>query len=136
MLARMLKRPTGSGVGHWLHTFSLHVITGFVAVAAHYAVMYGMLRAGLGAVSASAIGFSAGAATRFVLSYAHIFAPTQGVHAAGARFAVAIAAQLAANSALLAVLTQQGVSVWPAQVATTVLLTVVNYLVYRWWVFR
>jgi putative flippase GtrA len=26
--------------------------------------------------------------------------------------------------------------VWPAQVLTTVLLTVVNYLVYRWWVFR
>jgi putative flippase GtrA len=33
-------------------------------------------------------------------------------------------------------LTQQGIAVWPAQIATTVLLTVVNYLVYRWWVFR
>ena len=107
-----------------------------MAVAAHYALMYAMLRAGFGPVAASAIGFAAGAGTRFVLSYAHIFAPTKGVHAAGARFAVAIAAQLAANSALLAALTQQGVAVWPAQIATTVLLTVVNYLVYRWWVFR
>ena len=77
-----------------------------------------------------------GAFTRFVLSYAHIFAPTRGVHVAGVRFVVAIAAQLAANSALLAAFTQAGVAVWPAQVSTTVLLTVVNYLVYRWWVFR
>jgi putative flippase GtrA len=136
LLKRMLGRPTGGGLVHWLHSFSLHVVTGFVAVAAHYALMYALLRAGFGPVAASACGFVAGAATRFALSYAHIFAPTQGVHAAGARFAVAIAAQLAANSALLASLTQQGVAVWPAQIATTVVLTFVNYLVYRWWVFR
>jgi putative flippase GtrA len=135
-LRRAFGRPSGRGIAHWLHSFSLHVVTGFVAVAAHYALMYGLLRAGQGAVGASACGFVAGAATRFVLSYVHIFAPTQGVHAAGARFAVAIAAQLAANSALLAILTHQGVPVWPAQVATTVVLTFANYLVYRWWVFR
>jgi len=135
-LRRALGRPSGRGVTHWLHSFSLHVATGFVAVAAHYALMYALLRAGQGAVTASACGFVAGAATRFALSYAHIFAPTQGVHAAGARFAIAIVAQLAANSALLAILTQQGIAVWPAQVITTVTLTFANYLVYRWWVFR
>ena len=47
-----------------------------------------------------------------------------------------ILAQLAANSALLAALTREGVAVWPAQVTTTIVLTFVNYLVYRWWVFR
>ena len=78
----------------------------------------------------------AGALTRFALSYAHIFAPTRGVHAAGLRFVVAIAAQLAANTVLLAAFTQAGLAVWPAQVLTTVLLTFVNYLAYRWWVFR
>jgi putative flippase GtrA len=136
-LARaVLRRPSGSGLIHWLHSFSLHLVTGFAAVAAHYALMYALLRAGLAAVPASAIGFLAGALTRFVLSYAHVFSPTSGVHSAGVRFVVAIAAQLAANSALLAALTQAGMSVWPAQVLTTVLLTVVNYLVYRWWVFR
>jgi putative flippase GtrA len=98
--------------------------------------MYALLRAGLAPVPASAIGFLAGALTRFVLSYAHIFSPTRGVHVAGVRFVVAIAAQLAANSALLAAFTHAGIAVWPAQVLTTVLLTVVNYLVYRWWVFR
>ena len=135
-ITRALRRPTGSGITHWLHSFSLHVATGFIAVAAHYALMFVMLRTGLAPVAASAIGFAAGAATRFILSYAHIFEPTRGVHTAGARFAVAIALQLAANSALLGALTQQGIAVWPAQVTTTVLLTIVNYLVYRWWVFR
>lgn len=119
-----------------MHSFSLHVATGFAAVGAHYALMYAMLRAGLSAVPASAVGFVAGALTRFVFSYAHIFAPTRGVDVAGMRFAVAILAQLAANSALLAGLTAAGVAVWPAQITTTILLTFANYLVYRWWVFR
>jgi putative flippase GtrA len=131
-----LRRPSGSGLAHWLHSFSLHVATGFVAVAAHYALMYAVMRAGLAAVPASAVGFMAGASTRFALSYAHIFAPSRGVQTAGLRFAVAIAAQLAANTGLLAALTGAGLTVWPAQVMTTILLTVVNYLVYRWWVFR
>ena len=98
--------------------------------------MYGLMRIGVSPLPASAAGFMAGALTRFVLSYAHVFAPTQGVHAAGLRFIIAIAAQLAANTGLLAALTATGLAVWPAQVLTTVLLTVVNYLVYRWWVFR
>jgi putative flippase GtrA len=58
------------------------------------------------------------------------------VPTAGARFVVAIAAQLAANSVLLAALTDSGIAVWPAQIATTIVLTFANYLVYRWWVFR
>jgi putative flippase GtrA len=132
----VLRRPTGQGVGYWLHSFSLHVATGFAAVGAHYALMYAMLRTGLSPVPASAVGFMAGALTRFVFSYAHIFTPTQGVDVAGVRFVLVILAQLAANSALLAALTAAGAGVWPAQVATTVLLTFVNYLVYRWWVFR
>jgi putative flippase GtrA len=131
-----LQRPRGSGVLHWLHSFSLHVVTGFAAVAAHYALMYAMLRAGLAAVPASAVGFGAGALTRFALSYAHIFTPSAGVHRAGLRFAVVIAVQLLANSALLGALTRGGIDVWPAQVATTIALTFANYLAYRWWVFR
>jgi putative flippase GtrA len=132
----VLRRPSGQGVRHWVHSFSLHVATGFAAVAAHYALMYAMLRTGLAPVPASAVGFVAGALTRFVFSYAHIFTPTQGINVAGVRFVVAILAQLAANSALLAALTTAGLAVWPAQVATTILLTFANYLVYRWWVFR
>ena len=136
LLRLVLSRPRGSGIVHWLHSFSLYVLTGFAAVAAHYALMYVMLRAGLVPVAASAVGFGGGALTRFILAYAHIFTPSAGVHLAGMRFVVAIGAQLAANSALLGALTNAGVEVWPAQVATTILLTFGNYLVYRWWVFR
>jgi putative flippase GtrA len=135
-IKHLLQRPSGEGLLHWIHSFALHVVTGFAAVAAHYLLMYGLMRTGLSPVPASAAGFLAGALTRFVLSYAHVFAPTQGVHAAGLRFVVAIAAQLAANTGLLAALTWIGLSVWPSQVSTTVLLTFINYLVYRWWVFR
>ena len=55
---------------------------------------------------------------------------------ASLRFVVVIALQMLANSALLALLLRAGISLWPAQVATTIVLTFVNYLAYRLWVFR
>ena len=55
---------------------------------------------------------------------------------ASLRFAVVIALQMLANSALLALLLRAGISLWPAQVTTTIALTFVNYLAYRLWVFR
>jgi len=134
---KLLRSPApAAGVLHWIHTFVLHVATGFLAVAAHYAAMYGLLRTGMAAVPASALGFLAGALTRFALSYWHIFSPTRGVAVASMRFVVVIAAQLAANSALLAGLLALGTSLWPAQIGTTIALTFSNYLAYRLWVFR
>jgi putative flippase GtrA len=135
-IRKFLSRPQGGGILHWMHSFSLHVATGALAVAAHYAVMYALVRGGLPGVPASAIGFSAGALTRFALSYWHVFAPSRGMTTAGARFIVAIALQLALNTLLLAGFLQLGWSLWPAQVTTTVLMTFGNYLVYRFWVFR
>jgi putative flippase GtrA len=133
---RFLSRPQGTGVLHWIHSFSLHVATGVLAVAAHYAVMYGLVRGGMQGVPASAVGFGAGALTRFALSYWHVFAPSRGMTTASVRFVVAIAAQLALNTLLLAVFLELGLALWPAQITTTVLTTFTNYLVYRFWVFR
>jgi len=135
---KLLRRPAanGTGVMHWIHSFTLHVATGFVAVAAHYSVMYGFVRAGVAGVPASALGFVAGALTRFALSYWHIFTPSRGVKVATVRFALAILLQLVANSALLAGLLDLGMSLWPAQVTTTIALTFANYLAYRLWVFK
>ena len=136
-IPKLLRSPaSSSGALHWIHTFVLHVATGFLAVAAHYTVMYALLRTGMSGVPASAVGFLAGAVTRFALSYWHIFEPTRGVAVASVRFVVAIAAQLAANSALLAGLLALGTSLWPAQIVTTIALTFGNYLAYRLWVFR
>ena len=135
---KLLRRPApgGGGVLHWMHSFTLHVATGFLAVAAHYSVMYAFVRAGVAGVPASALGFCAGALTRFALSYWHIFTPSRGVKVASVRFALALLLQLVANSALLAGLLDLGMSLWPAQVATTVTLTLANYLAYRLWVFK
>jgi putative flippase GtrA len=41
-----------------------------------------------------------------------------------------------ANTALLGALLATGIGVWPAQIATTILLTFANYAAYRLWVFR
>ena len=135
---KLLRRPAAGGGGllHWIHSFTLHVATGFLAVAAHYSVMYVFVRAGVAGVPASALGFVGGALTRFALSYLHVFSPSRGVKVASVRFLLVIAVQLAANSALLASLLRLGMSLWPAQVTTTIVLTFANYLAYRLWVFR
>jgi len=117
-------------------TFGLHVATGFAAVAVHYGAMWAFMRAGLAPVAASAAGFAGGALARFVLSYAGVFVPTVGVARAGVRFAAAIALQLALNSLGLSALLALGVPVWPAQVTVTILLTFLNFAIYRAWVFR
>jgi hypothetical protein len=52
------------------------------------------------------------------------------------RFLVALAAQMAANTFMLAFFLHNGLSVWGAQITTTVILTFANYLAYRLWVFN
>jgi putative flippase GtrA len=116
--------------------FSLHVLTGFAAVGVHYAMLYVLLQLGVEPLVASGIGFCGGAATRFALAYWRVFAPTHGLTIAGRRFLIALGAQALANTALLALLLEAGLHVWPAQIATTVLLTFGNYAAYRLWVFR
>jgi putative flippase GtrA len=116
--------------------FTLHVLTGFIAVAVHYSMLYLLLQVSMPPLVASAIGFCGGAVTRFVLAYYRVFAPTQGLTAAGWRFVVVIGAGMLANTALLGALLGAGLSVWPAQIATTISLTLGNYIAYRLWVFR
>src|SRR2546430_3586832 len=82
--------------------FSLHVLTGFAAVAVHYGALYALLQLGLSPLVASAIGFCGGALTRFTLSYWRGFAPSHGLTIAGRRFVLPPAAQTVANTSLLA----------------------------------
>lgn len=131
-----LRASHGPGFIHLAHSFSLHVLTGVLAVAAHYGTMYAMLATQPDPLIATTVGFVAGATTRFALSFFRVFAPTLGLRRAGARFLVAITLQAIANTGLLALLLAGGISVWPAQVATTVSLTFVTYAAYRLWVFR
>lgn len=130
---RNLRRAVIIGL---IANFSLHVMTGFAAVAVHYGVLYGLLKLGMAPLIASGVGFCGGAATRFALAYWRVFTPSHGLTTAGRRFVVVIVVQAAANTALLGSLLASGIGVWPAQIATTILLTFANYVVYRLWVFR
>ncbi|MCU0923031.1 MAG: GtrA family protein [Burkholderiaceae bacterium] len=124
-----------TGWRDWIVRFVLHVATGVLAVVAHYAVMALCIRASVAPVAASAIGFVAGALTRFYTAYFHVYSPTTTARAVAPRFVLALAAQFVANAALLGVLMAAGVPVWWAQVITTALLAVATYLVYRLLVF-
>lgn len=129
-------RPAATGLRDWVVRFVLHVATGVLAVLAHYAVMALCMRAGVAPVAASAIGFCAGAVTRFYTAYVHVYSPTTTARAVAPRFVLALAAQFVANAALLDGLIGAGVPVWWAQVMTTGLLAVATYLVYRLLVFK
>jgi putative flippase GtrA len=120
----------------WSWRFALHVVTGLVCVAVHYGIMALLLSAGIGPVLSSGLGFVAGAITRFVTAYYKVFAPGSTVVRTLPRFIMALAAQGLLNSLLLLLLLEVGLPVWYAQVGATGLMTVLNYLVYRLWVFR
>lgn len=125
-----------AGWRDWIVRFVLHVATGVLAVLAHYAVMALCMRSGVAPVAASAIGFVAGALTRFYTAYVHVYSPTATARAVAPRFVLALTAQFLANAALLNGLMAAGVAVWWAQVITTALLSVATYLVYRLLVFK
>ena len=119
-----------------MRSFAFHCATGLLAVAAHYAVMWLLLRFGVNAVAASAVGFLCGAAVRFLFAHFAVFAPAQRVRATLAKFGMLLLVQLGSNSLLLTALVAMDVPVWWAQVAVTIFLTFINYAVYRLWVFK
>jgi putative flippase GtrA len=125
-----------NSIHDWIVRFARHVLTGALAVLVHYGLMSLALHAGISPLIASSIGFIGGAIVRFLTAYFHVFAPSESVGFALPRFLLALAAQWALNALLLAGLMQTGLSVWVAQISTTILLTFVNYAVYRLWVFR
>lgn len=120
----------------WIYSFYLHVIAGFIATAAHYFVMFVLIQFGMTGLLASMFGFCAGAITRFLLSYFHVFSPTAGFRKAMFRFVLALFIQMMANSLLLGTLMTSGLSVWKAQIVTTVALTIFTYIGSKLWVFR
>lgn len=120
----------------WVREFALHVLTGILTVVAHYSVMWLLVRSGMAAVPASGIGFLAGATTRFVLSYTKVFSPLDTVPVTLARFLVALGFQWLANITLLDLFLFAGLRLWLSQISTTIILTFVNYLAYRLWVFK
>ncbi len=133
VLIRFFKRRSAND---WKVQFFQHLVTGAVATAAHYIVMWLALSFQLFPVFATSIGFLAGASTRFLFSYFHIFEPERDVIKALPLFILALGLQMAANAGLLTLLLSVNLSVWPSQVLATGMLTVFNFLAYKYWVFK
>lgn len=127
---------TPGGSSSWKVQFFQHLITGVIATAAHYVVMWFALRLQLWPVLATTIGFTAGATTRFFFSYFHIFEPERDVIRALPHFVMALGLQMMLNAALLTLFLALNLSVWPAQVLATGTTVVTNFLIYKFWVFK
>ena len=120
----------------WKVQFFQHLITGIIATAAHYMVMWLILLVDIPPAIATSIGFVAGATTRFLFSYYHIFEPERNWSTALPFFIFALAMQMGLNVFLLTVFISLNIPLWPSQIITTILLTTFNFLVYRYWVFK
>jgi len=120
----------------WKIQFIQHLVTGVMAMAAHYAVMWVALSFQVLPVLATTLGFILGATTRFIFSYFHIFEPERDVVNAVPHFVLALALQMVINAGLLALFLSINLPVWPAQLLTTGLLAGFNFIVYKFWVFK
>ncbi len=130
-----MPRPKIAQLQSLLANFVLHCVTGAVAVLVHYSLMYLALAIGATALIASSIGFLGGAISRFFLSYHQVFNPSRPRSSAAVHFVVSLGIQFVLNGVVLSGFLAIGIAVWPAQIATTILLTIVNYAMYRLWVF-
>ncbi|MDZ4731401.1 MAG: GtrA family protein [Xanthomonadales bacterium] len=112
------------------------MLSGGLATAAHYFIMWCALSFQSRPVVATSVGFFAGATVRFFFSYFHIFEPERNVIDALPHFILSLLLQMILNAALLAILLTFTTMVWPAQVMTTIGLTILNFLMYKYWVFK
>jgi putative flippase GtrA len=118
-----------------MRQFFLHVITGFLAVLLHYAVMSQLLEENYSPVIASSGGFVFGALTRFFMAYFHVFSPKSSIAHTLSKFILCLVIQAFLNFLLLKAFIGLSMPIWWSQIFTTGSLTVINYVVYRVWVF-
>ncbi len=114
----------------------LHVITGCVATAVHYGVMAATLNWTSSAISASSIGFMAGAFTRFLSAHKIVFSGDRLLLPAVVRFVISILLQMFLNGLLLNSILLITSYLWIAQIITTGMMIFFNFVVYKNWVFK
>lgn len=119
----------------WVRRFVLHVITGFLSVIGHYGVMALLLKTGYTPVIASSGGFVFGALTRFFTAYFHVFSPKNTVSQTLPKFILSLALQAVLNFFYYRVLSNFPCWSGGRKYFTTITMTVINYVVYRAWVF-
>lgn len=136
--------PLSAFIRTHFKAFSLHSLTGVLSVMAHYGVMYALITQGVSALFATFIGFFFGAAIKFYFSHTTIFPNNRSHRDALIRFSFALILQAGLNVILFKIfshlpyptsLTNIIDATWFAQILSTGVQTVINYLVYRYWVF-
>lgn len=115
-----------------------YIASGLASTAAHYVVMVALVQwAGWWEVAASSAGFLAGAAVKYPLNYWVVFKSNAQHGHALVRFAIGLAVGFLLNGAILAaLLATLDAHYLVSQVLTTGVVTVVNYLLARNWIFR
>lgn len=116
--------------------FLLHLATGVVATAVHYAVMAAALIWISSAAMASSVGFLAGALTRFLTAHKVVFLGPRRLWPTVARFVMSLLIQLALNAFFLNFFLLFTNHLWLAQAITTGLMVTFNFIVYKKWVFK
>jgi putative flippase GtrA len=129
-LARSLRREFVQATGY--------VMSGFAATGSHYAVMVALVQwAGWWEVAASSAGFLAGALVKYPLNYWVVFQSSTAHGRALVRFAIGLGIGFALNGAILALLLATlDVHYLVSQVLTTGVVTLLNYLLARNWIFK
>ncbi|MBB4198319.1 polysaccharide synthesis protein GtrA [Rhodoblastus sphagnicola] len=118
--------------------FSSFLIVGGLSTSAHYAVMIGLKELVHAPVIPSTLtGYVVGGVVNYILNRRHTF-DTQRTHAeAGWRFAVVAAGGFFLTWALMAMLTGAlGIPYILAQMFTTGVVLVYNFIAHRLWTFR
>jgi putative flippase GtrA len=118
--------------------FLIFAALGALGTLAHYAVLIGLVEAGLaGPAVATAFGATVGAVVNYVLSRTIAFRSTRAHREALPRFLLVAGIGILLNPLLLAALI--GLTGWPylvAQVLVTLGLLAVNYAIHSRWTFR
>jgi putative flippase GtrA len=127
-----------SFIARHMRSFPVYVGSGGVATASHYIVTIAAVELFSAApVVASAGGFAVGAGVKYWLNYAVAFRSRARHASAMTRFAVMLAAMLALNTLIFALLQRGlGLHYLLAQAITTILLIPPGYAISRHWVFR
>lgn len=115
-----------------------YAASGLAATGAHYAVMVALVQwAGWWEVAASSAGFAVGAAVKYPLNYWVVFRSRAMHSQAIVRFAIGLAVGFALNGLVLAILLKSlDVHYLVSQVFTTGVVTMVNYVLARNWIFH
>jgi len=114
------------------------LFTGGFATALQYAVLaVGTGVFGFSAALSSGLGYLAGSALSYLMSYFFTFQANRSHREAAVRFYVMVAVAWCLNTMVMAVLADvMGLNKWVSQIFATLLTLVWNFMVSRAWVFK